>query len=98
VRRRGARSGAATTRRARSRTHVALCDDLDSCVVTPKKLREEGKTRAVSADGRADVVVRAHPCAQLGQSPKELSLHMAKRKKKAKKATKKASKKGRKKA
>jgi hypothetical protein len=82
----------------RSSRRRARCDDAESCVVTPKKLRERGKTRAVSADGKRDVVVRAHLCAQLGQSPKEKSLLMAKRKKKAKKATKKASKKGRKKA
>jgi len=45
-----------------------------------------------------DVVVRAlFRRAQLGQSPKEIHQHMAKRKKKAKKATKKASK-GRRKA
>ena len=45
-----------------------------------------------------DVVVRAPDGAQLGhRSPKENSLHMAKRRKKAKKATKKATKKAKRK-
>jgi len=44
-----------------------------------------------------DVVVRAPSGAQLGQSPKEIFQHMAKRKKKAKKATKKAAKKAKRK-
>ena len=54
--------------------------------------------RPNSADGKRDVVVRAHKAAPNWDKPKKESQHMAKRKKKAKKATKKATRKGRKKA
>lgn len=54
--------------------------------------------RGKFADGKPDVVVRAHKVAPNWDKPKKESLHMAKRKKKAKKATKKATRKGRKKA
>ena len=54
--------------------------------------------RPNSADGKRDVVVRAHKAAPNWDKPKKESQHLAKRKKKAKKATKKATRKGRKKA